>query len=440
MAGLPDDDVFTITVGPTSFAVRDGRTTSTINQPDTASGTVSAEDIAHSPTDWANPAQAAIGSHAQMAGQVIEARPTGDGSVVLSLRSALELDEGLMPAMVVQNLTAQEIVYAAVRSAGFATANIDIHGLDDIAVEPMWVLAPVDGVRVERPVRVGVVEFIDGEAGREMLRRFSPSLDPVFSDPLAEAPAFARVAVVASLSYEAEQEGLALIDTAAAWMTTRLRYSWSHGVNGSLQHYERKPTRVVVERRDGAGVLAVDGARRWSRRSRAAGRSPDEVNLAPAAQWTDPPFPPSVAPADRQALLALQRVATASDPVQRVGALWEAIEFYVAKRNPDRQFARDQVDAIVDRATGGLGGGQADRVEKVLRQFLNQPSITTRLEYVVRTEGVPITSDDLALLARLRKERNSALHGEAAAPDHEDIDRALAVMSRAIVTRIARTS
>jgi hypothetical protein len=40
-------------------------------------------------------------------------------------------------------------------------------------------------------------------------------------------------------------------------------------------------------------------------------------------------------------LLALQRAATARDPVQRVGALWEAIEFYVGKRNPRRRFTRN---------------------------------------------------------------------------------------------------
>jgi len=45
-------DPFIITVGATSFNVRHGRVTTTINEPDTASGTVSADDMARSPTDW----------------------------------------------------------------------------------------------------------------------------------------------------------------------------------------------------------------------------------------------------------------------------------------------------------------------------------------------------------------------------------------------------
>jgi hypothetical protein len=394
--------------------------------------------MARSPTDWAAPAEAAVGDHVLTSGEVVEALPEGDGGVALSLRSGVMLDENLLPPMVAQNLTPQEIVYASARSAGFAIDKIDIHGLDDLPVEPMWVLAPVDGVQVEGTLRVGVVEFVDAEAGQEMLRRFSPPLERVFTDPLEGTSAFARVAVVASLPYEAEQEGLALIDTAVAWLTTRLRYSWSHAPDGTLQHYERAPTRVVVERHDGVAVLAVDGPRRWWRKGTTVGRRSGEVTLAAASRWMEPPLPAEVAPGDRQALFALQRAVTASDPVQRVGALWEAIEFYVGERNPSRRFTRNEVSAIVDRAIDGLRGDQATRAEEVLRQFLNQPPITARLNHVLFEEGVPVTHDDLALLRRLRDERNLALHGSTAAPEHEEIDRGIAVLTRALTTRLHR--
>jgi hypothetical protein len=432
---VPEPPDFIITVGATSFSVRDGQVTTAINEPDTASGTVPANDIARSPADWAAPAQVAVGSEVLTSGQVVEALPESDGSVAISLRSGVVLSESLLPPMVSQNLTPQEIVYAATRSAGFATANIHIHGLDDLPVEPMWVLAPVAGVRVDRTMHVGVVEFVDAEAGQEMLRRFSPPLDPVFTEPLADASTFARVAVAASLLYEAEQEGLALIDTAAAWLTTRVRYSWSHTPDGNLQRYERVSTRVTVERREGAGVLAVDGSRRWWRKGTTVGRGSGEVTLAPATRWTEPPMPPEVAPGDRQALFALQRAATETDPVQRVGALWESIEFYVGNRSPNRAFTHAEVTAIVERAIDGLEDDQAARVGEVLRQFLNQPSITARLKHVLAEEGVPVTADDLALLARLRNERNAALHGATADPEHDDVDCAVAFMSRATTTR-----
>jgi hypothetical protein len=435
---MAHSDDFTITVGSASFSVLDGRLTTTVNEPDTARGTIPGDEIAQRPVDWVTPAQVAVGESLLTTGQVVEAVPASDGSVNVSLQSALALSESVMPPMVCQNMSPQEIVYAAARAAGFAVTNINVDGLVDLAVEPMWVLTPLDGVRVSEAVPVGVVEFLDVASGQEMLRRFSPPLDPALTGPVEEASAFARVAVVASKVYDAEEEGLALIDTATAWATTPLRYSWSHGPGGHLQPFERAPTRATVERRAGVGVVAVQGPRRWWRKSTTVGRGVGHTTLAPGARWLDPPMPPQVAFSDREALISLQRAATTNDPVQRVGALWEAIEFYVGSRNPRQQFSRSEVDAIVERSTEGLGNDHATRVEEVLRQFLNQPPIMARLKHVLDHEGAPVTAEDLSLLARLRKERNSALHGATAAPAHDDIDRAVACMSRAIATRWQR--
>jgi hypothetical protein len=434
-----DREPFRIIVGPASFEVRDGLVTSSVNEPGiTASGTIPAEGMASSPADWAAPAEAAEGTHVLMDGQVVEALPESDGSVAVTVRSGLMLDETLMAPMAPQNVTPQDIVYAAARSAGFSTDKIDIHGLDVLPVEPMWVLAPVGGLRVEATMRVGVVEFIDAPAGQGMLGRFSPPLEPVFIESLQDVSAFARVAVGACTLYDAEQEGLTLIDTAAAWLTTRLRYTWSHAPDGSLEHYERAPTLMAVARREGVGVLAVEGQRRWWRKGATVGRGSGEFTLAPGVRWMEPALPAEVAPGDRQSLFALQRAATASDPVQRVAALWEAIEFYVGDRNPPRRFTRSEITAIVSRAVEGLSGDQAQRVKEVLSAFLNQPPIIARLEHALGDEGVPVTDDDLALLRRLRNERNLALHGSTAAPEHEEIDRGLAVLSRALTTRLHR--
>lgn len=430
----PDAAAFTISIGPTSFECHDGRFTSAINEPDTASGTVAALDIERSRVDWVTPATAAIGSDLLTTGTIVDAIPGSDGSVAVSLRSALMLSEGLMPPMVCQNLRPSEIVYAAAREAGFTAGNLRIQGLQDLQYEPLWVLAPVDGLRVDDPVRIGVVEFVGGATGREMLRRFTPPLDERFGEPLAAVATFARVAVATQHLYDAEHEGLTIIDTAAAWLTARLRYAWSHTPDGRPQHYERAPTRVTVERRDGVGVLAVDGARRWWRQTTVE-RGSGNVRLRAGAPWTEPAMPPEVAPGDRQALLALHRAATASDPVQRVAALWEAVEFYVGNRGPRAQFTAEDVAAIVERASAGLAGAKSARVENLLRQSLNHFPIRARLEHVLNEDRVPFTADDLDLLARLRKDRNRALHGATAAPTHDDIDRALALMSRAITTR-----
>lgn len=439
MAEPAATDAFRITVGPVSFDVLHGRSTSAIGEPDTAGGTVPAADLESAPTDWSAPAQASIGGFTVTSGKVTEALPDADGDVELAIRSALMLREVLMPPMVLQNLTQQEHVYAAARSAGFAANDIHIDGLETVPTEPMWVLAPLAGVEVERAVRVGIVELLPAQTGHGMLQRFAPALEPMFVDHLGTVSAFARVAVVASTLYDAEQEGLALIDTAAAWLTARLRYSWSHLPDGRPQHYTRSSARVDVRRGEGVGVLAVEGQRRWWRMTTVGPRA-DKIAASPTAQVMQPPLPAELAAGDRQALLALHRAVAASDPVQRVAALWEAIEFYVGKRNPSRRFGRDEVGAIVDRAVDGLEPGKADRVEHVLRGFLDQAPLMVRLEHTLAEDGVPITSDDLALLRGLRISRNRAVHGSAAAPEHDDIERGIAVLSRAITTRMHRAA
>jgi hypothetical protein len=172
---------FTITVGERTFVCSDGRVTTELNKPDLASGTVAAVDLAERGADWAGPAQASIEVDDMMHGRVIHAQPQGGGSVVLSLRGATMLDESLPSPMVVQQIDSREIVYLAAREASFAPEKINIHGLAEaVAFEPLWVLAPVRGLSVRREVKVGVVELIDGDAGREMLRRFVP---PRAGDP-----------------------------------------------------------------------------------------------------------------------------------------------------------------------------------------------------------------------------------------------------------------
>jgi hypothetical protein len=427
---------FTITVGEETFVCSDGRFVSELNKPDTASGTVAANDLAAREVDWSGRARVAIENDEMTQGRIIEARPQEDGSVALSLSGGTMMNEGLLPPMVVQQLDRREVVYLAARDAGFAVEKINIEGLAEAAeFEPLWVLAPMRGLTVRQAVNVGVVELMDGDTGREMLRRLSPPLEPQFAEPLADVDAFARVAVPAKYLYDAEQEGLSLIDDAAAWLTTRLRYSWSHMPDGVLELYERAATLVVVERLPGVAVFRVEsGGRRWWRDTTVHEHERD-VELAPDTRWLGPAMPMQVSPGDRQALLALQRAITARDPVQRVAALWDAIEFYLGDCSPAPGFTDKEIKAAVKRASEGLTAAQADRVGIVLRQWLNLWSPTARLEHALRVEGVPCSDEDMRRIKSLRGVRNRAVHGAEAAAAHDEIDQAVGLMSRAISTR-----
>lgn len=430
---------FMITVGDVTFACTAGRLSTTLNKPDTASGIVAPGDLAGRAVDWSRPARTTIDEDDVMHGHVVEAQPQDGGSVSLSLKGATALSEPLLPPMVLQEIDKREVVYLAAREAGFAPEDVDIHGLAEaLEFEPLWVLAPVRGLSVRQVVRVGVVELLTADAGREMLLRFSPPLDAQFADPLKDVDAFARVAVPAKYLHDAEREGLGLIDDAAAWLTTRLRYSWSHAPDGRLEPYERAATLTVVERLPGVAVFPVAGAgRRWWRDTAVAHRE-RSVELRRDSPWLTPAMPTRVSLGDRQALLALQRAITARDPVQRVAALWNAIEFYLGDRSPAPGFTGEEIAAAVERASEGMAEAKARRVGNVLRQWLNSWSPQARLEHVLSDEGVPFTDEGMRCIRRLRRSRNRALHGAGATPRHDDIDQVIGLMSRAMTVRWSR--
>jgi hypothetical protein len=63
-------DRFTITVGGRTFVCSQGRVTTELNEPDTASGIVAADDLGERGADRAGPARASIESGDLMYGRV----------------------------------------------------------------------------------------------------------------------------------------------------------------------------------------------------------------------------------------------------------------------------------------------------------------------------------------------------------------------------------
>lgn len=205
-----------------------------------------------------------------------------------------------------------------------------------------------------------------------------------------------------------------------------------------LEPYERETTLVVVERLPGVAVFPVEGTgRRWWRDTTFAQRE-RYVELAPDARWLAPPMPTQLSASDRQALVALRRAVTARDPVQRVVALWEAIEFYVGDRSPEAQFTDAEVKGAIGRAREGLTGAKAERVGNLLRNLLNAWPILARFEQVLHVEGVPYTDEDRTRIKALRTSRSRAVHGAHTDPSDDEIDQAVGLLSRALTTRWSR--
>jgi hypothetical protein len=192
---------------------------------------------------------------------------------------------------------------------------------------------------------------------------------------------------------------------------------------------------VVVDRVPGVAVFPVERTGRPWWRDTSFPQRERSVELVADTRWLAPPMPAQLSPSDRQALAALRRAVAARDPVQRVVALWDAIEFYVGDRSPEAQFTDAEVKGVIDHAREGLTGAKAERVGNLLRNLLNSWPILARFEQVLHAESVPYTDEDRRRIKRLRTWRSRAVHGAQADPSHDEIDQAVSLMSRALSTR-----
>ena len=103
------------------------------------------------------------------------------------------------------------------------------------------------------------------------------------------------------------------------------------------------------------------------------------------------------------AISAWRRAAEASDPVEAVVTLWEAIEFYASGAKIKKVFTRSELRTICGNATEGLSGVKKDRVESVLLGMLNQGSLMARLQETLEEDGVPYIGEELDVLRRILK-------------------------------------
>jgi hypothetical protein len=142
-----------------------------------------------------------------------------------------------MPANVAQDCSHIELVYTAVREAGFTEDRMVIQGLDELPQETIEVVVPLLGVSVPEAIKVGDVEFAPAEAAEEVLARFNPR--PDLADEFMEAETVARTYVGSPRLLDAEQQGLAQIEIAPTWLTVRGNYGFAVLPHGDFQRFDR---------------------------------------------------------------------------------------------------------------------------------------------------------------------------------------------------------
>ena len=326
------------------------------------------------------------------------------------------------------------MLYLILRSVGFTEERMQLDGLDELPVEPFEVTVPVDGAIAQVQKAIGDVRLLVPAEVEGALN----SID--VADELASrfvgASLYARAFEVGARGFDVEQQALREIDTALAWLGVRAKYGLARLPAGDVVGFRRAQAHALPMRRDIVLLRGLDTARRWIR---VVGINQERsALLLDDVGWFVPTLPATLTAQDRQALLACRRAAAEEDPLGRVTALWDAIEFYVADTELPRLFTKSELKAIRNGLPEGLSAVQLQRLEGRLAE-LNAPPLLVRLAAALAEDEVPISDGEMSLLQRLRGLRNATVHGRGAElPRPDELERATSIVSRMLVFRIDR--
>jgi hypothetical protein len=364
-------------------------------------------------------------------GLVATARAAGQ-QVEVEARSGTALTEGVIPGLAQHGVPAPELVHLLGRISGLRDDQMDIHGMENLPREVFEVVVAVTGLTIDQPVQVGTVRLLPAPAGLRILDGLPAA---PFDAPFREASCHALVLSTAHRAVDAEQAALQQVRTALAWLAVRVRYGLLRLPDGTVQSFTRQDARSLPRAADLTAVRGLRSGRTWLRVTTEASRAP-ALALDASPHLMRPPLPSTLSLQDRQALLACQRAAAEPDPLARVQALWEAIEYYVAGARVPPMFTHGQLSALRNAIPADLNPAQRQRVLDKIGE-LNHPPLMVRLRSVLDAEGTPITDAEIALLRRLREMRNKAVHGRSTElPDPEDVRYATSVVSRMLIFRV----
>lgn len=372
-------------------------------------------------------------SYPLFTGNVVAVEADGD---VVSVRcsAGVALTEQFMHALASSNTEYVDVLYLVLRQSGLSEEKMQLDGLDQLPVEPFEITVPVDGAAAVREKAVEDVRLLPPQDVAEALK--SLEVPETLSSQFLGAPLYARAFEVGSRGYDVERRGLLAIDLALAWLAVRAKYGLARLPSGEPASFERQQARALPTRRGVVLVRGLDSGRIWLRGVGATGGD-TELQLENAAIFS-PTLPSNITTQDRQSVLACRRAAGDDDSLARIGALWEAIEFYVAETKLPEMFSKSERKSVRTSLPDGLSGEQLRRIDGWLGE-LNSAPLLARLTAAIAADGVPVDAGELTVLKRLRTLRNDAVHGRGAElPGRDEVDRAVSIVSRMLVYLLNR--
>jgi hypothetical protein len=448
MSGLPDGlDVLSLQSSPRAIsariggvelgpALRNANVQTRLNDLPTASIQLDPILLAGKPVDYFGVVE--VGGHLPtgqtrtlFTGNVMTAAATGD-QLELDWQTHSSLTETMMGGLELLNAHPGEMLHMLTRAGGLREDQIHVQGLEQLPLEVIEVLLPITGLTVREPVMIGPITLLDPAETEPLWRDFEDS--PLRRELLAgECHALYRQ--VGQRLLDVEERALGAVDVALAWLVSRARYGLAFLPDGTPQRFTRskalsRPTRTEV-----VLAKALESGRAWLRTAQPAGGNKPLELRADDLQWL-PPDPENISTSLRLALLALRRAASTLDALQRIGALWEAIEFYAAGVRAERRFSSADAKRVRKAVPKDLDPELHGRVMALLAK-INDPPLMVKLRDAAERDGAPLTESETELLKRVRVVRNDTAHGrDADLPDSADVDYAVSLVARLVLHRL----
>jgi hypothetical protein len=367
------------------------------------------------------------------AGNVVAAAPEPSG-LELTCQTHPSLTESRVGRFESYNCDGREVIYLMTRTGGLTDDQISIEGLDELPLEVIEVLVPLTGVAVDAPVHLGALSLLDPKTTLPLLEPFQQG---EMYETMAAADSHAVYRQVARGMLDVEQRAIRAVDVMLGWTATRARYGLAYLPNGEPQEFTRAQALSRPERADVIFSRGLESGRMWLRELTIYAPDDQIVVESDGSQWT-PPAPDELSTAQQLAFMALRRATTLDDTLQRIQALWEAIEFYVARIGVGRRFSRAEAKRVRKRVPKDIDPALRQRVMDLLGK-INDPPLMAKLREAARRDGVPITDAEMDLLQRVRTVRNDTAHGrQADVPSTEDVNYAVSVVARLLMHGAAR--
>lgn len=410
-----------------SSAVRNSTINNALNEIASANVVLDASAPAVGIIDFSAPVIIARGGVGErlFTGSAVQASSVGD-ELHVSCSSGPELREPLSGARV-SRVGALQAMYALLRDSGFPDDRMQIQGLDDLPLQVVEVIAPVEGLGLDRRVRLGSVTFLPSGG----VTAIGASLGPhELIDDFVGRETFAVTYVTTARLAAAERAGLRQIDAAIAWSNVRLRYAGGAMPDGGRRDWDRTNLRRVATRSDMVAVRGMSTGEVWLRQLRP--KPTTAVTLAAGGHTEAAVAVGRRADTGiRAAVGAAARAATSTDALTRITSISEALEFYVGKTHVPALFTKAELKQLRNSAKA-LSGDKRERVNAMIGN-LNTPPLLARLRYRLAQDAVPVSEDEVDVLVRVRGRRNGLVHGKCDDAVDDDLDHAVALLSRILL-------